>query len=439
MPLVFWRFARLPAEVFPFWRCSSLEELRSLTSATLARPEIAMHLDRLAGRPVGHFARVRQARQTSASRRELDYAADLLVSAVTSHHSGRKGGIALAHVGLASRARSPIDAPAVRRPAASDLGPDAGQEIHLATLPTSPRDGATDALNGLGQRGYELLVDPEPRVTFSPEDFHLHECALRRMADLFLATSAVTGECLLPIGVDSMRRGGDLEFFDTHVPGRALGLNVLPVAWAGGDHQADRVAQAMANFASSVNALTGGAKLQLRAPGHSSAFHELDQIAWAWFERLHHASGRVECNRGAIGVTTEVDADLRLPLLDTRGRHLDRVCWREAIARGGSGAAHDDATYVVVARGDVSGALDAVRGFGGWAVAKPRRNVPWWHAANTRVAVVFGESKRHHRVMAGLLDRGDAVIERLNVESRDGHGRSGEFRSYALLHVNPGM
>jgi hypothetical protein len=429
-PQPFWRFARMPIALFPFWRAQSTVALRdSVREALGSSPQLATWLDDLVKRPAGHFSRLAGASETSSSRRELEYAGDVLANAVIGHHTGRKGGIGLPLVdglevepGLTGGWEQTAERNCPSKPDQVTVTAAAGSRAGPPSRPESR--GRSDDL-------YELFVDIEPGIEISSTAWDEH----RRVAELVATEWAtrVPGSFAwaVAIAVDSMATDTGNDFFEVHAPARSFGPHVLGAAWGGGR---SRVADAMEGFAAAVSRGE-----ESRSPHflhlplvHQTTFHQLDAAAWGWFTST--VNGTVEPTGLTTTVITEVSPDRQLPHAGLATSWLwDRIAFRSGIdAMLGRGSA-----WRAVRQNDWTAAVAAFDELGEWVVAKPRSNYPWWDTTLPGVAVVWEKSNRHRARLKRMVEADDVVIERLNTTSIDRFGRSGEFRTFWLLLPPP--
>ncbi|MEM9384822.1 MAG: hypothetical protein AAGA68_07155 [Pseudomonadota bacterium] len=422
IPLRLWfiRFARQPFKILghllePMPFSAHLEA----THAALKNRGLQQTVGRILGRDPAEFEALAKLSILNAdSRRKLQYVSEVINSALYGHHTGKKGAIQ-----LGAWSREVGDTASVVGPALDAVDfKFAFDGVRVLGLPQASR-----AASEWSDRRYEIAI-AKSLATGVDAGVHAAHARAAEAVAAFVRSEWPGGNALLLLALDSMTVHGKPYFFEVHIPGRSLGIHLLPFLLKG-EQQLRQYARSQVSRL--VLDLRDAVPAAMLVPQGQTSDGEFGRLETAMVQALCH-SVRDEPSSDRVPLVHELSGEpSRLDV--GSDRWLDRAHWLERL--------NDDAhTFDGVSQWRLilrsEGVLldkEVPEEWGDWFVLKPRVNLPWWSKHNARVSILNRTSPRHVQAFKRAVALEDVIVERLFVSDFNANGGTQEYRSFWVL------
>ncbi len=224
-----------------------------------------------------------------------------------------------------------------------------------------------------GSGAYELAVDCRERVVLNESHLQTMRKALTHIAQSSANASVeLYGKRPYMIAVDAMFSGSTLELFEVHIPGRSLGIHLLPLLWVM-DPPRDCL-MALDSFQRDLLTMPFAADHLPSLSVPQTEFHLMDAMCLEWMFRRARVSQSV--NGSPVAPVFDLSPDDVRPgrLSEAQARvFFDRSFWRRQLDYVGDFPRR----WATIPRH--SRDLSEIEAYGPWVVLKANTNYPWWH------------------------------------------------------------
>jgi len=399
-----------PLDSYPFFKCGDEMELKALTRQTLNdNPALSLWLDKLLNRPNEFHSQLITKKEDSDVNRQLYYVSQILISTVLKNDTGLRGGI------------SPVILPS---PPSSGSRKE-GCTFDTISIPSSVKyiDANKDCFDVNSLVDYRTTPDDyvipfddsAGKLNLSDDNITTMDTISRNIIQNFIRKNAelISVDCF-PFAIDFFIRQDSILPFETHFPGRGLGVHFLPFLLFSKQREIFRD-YFNGLFYEIKNKYGCNVKLEIGSCGQTS-FHVLDRS----FINLINNNFAVLDSNNCPQVIKRIDLDVNDDYKKFPIRTIPE--WDYSI------------NQIILDKNitfdDVSGIREKI---GTWAIIKSSLNIPWWSKHRKKPEACLVDKKFVKRVNSLLQEYPSVIVQELITDSVDKNGHFGELRFYYMV------
>jgi len=408
--IAFWRHCMRPLDSYPFFKCGDEIELKALTRQTLNdNTALSLWFDKLLNRPNGYYSELITKKEDSAVNKHLYYVSQILISTVLKNDTGLRGGISpiiLSSPSSLGNQNKKCKFDDISIPSSVkyiDVNEDCFDVNSLVYYRTAPDDYIIP---------FDNLTD---KLKLSDDKITTVDTISRNIIHNFIRknTNMTSADCF-PFAIDFFIRQDSMLPFESHFPGRGLGVHFLPFLLF--SKQREIFQNYFVGLFSEIKKKYGSnAKLEVGSCGQTS-FHGLDRS----LINLINNNFALLYTNSSPQVIKHIDLDVNDDYKKFPVRTIPE--WDYSI------------NQIILNKNITSDDVPEIKGkIGNWAIIKSSLNIPWWSKYRKKPEVCLVDKKFVKRINNLLQEYPSVIVQELITDSVDKNGNFGELRLYYMV------
>ena len=389
-----WRHSLHKINDYPFFKCSTMDSLRELTRSKLNEEIVASWMDKLLYRENDYYSNFLLRNNKSNVKRQLNYISNILISTVIRNDIGLRGGI------------SPIFD--------EDKPNDELPNIIKMNIPPKAMFVCIDDKNFSPFSLIDMKRTNEDYIIpYSVDTRKLHINSILKSKIDSIAMEIINqnidrhmfANCTF-VAIDFFIDGNNVLPFECHVPGRGIGVHLLPFVLA--QETKKQALKIIENVKKQIEGIYNSTVKINTDIDRNTTFHELDYIIASML------------SDDTSSVSKSITIDVKDSINEFQFRDYEII--------------KNSIDQVLIDSPITNSDLYKIKNLlGNWVIVKTRINTPWWSSFRKKPEVLLVDNHLISRINFLIKKYGELIVQKLITTSLDVNNHFGELRTYYFI------